>query len=171
MESGKMKRHHWLLLLGLAIVAVALFGILMIVTAPAAVAPTRPATENLDDATMNVAKNLYCPVCPGTPLDVCDTQACQQWRQLIREKLAAGQTPEQIQQYFVAEYGERVLGAPKPEGFNLTIYIAPVVAILAGAVILYFAARGWMRSRTSEPPPATSNEYRERIEQELKELE
>ncbi len=166
-----MKRHHWLILLGLIVIAVALFVTLLIVTAPAAVAPTRTTPQNLDDATMNVARNLYCPVCPSTPLDVCDTQACQQWRALIHDKLAAGQTSEQIEQYFVAEYGQRVLGAPKPEGFNLTIYIAPVVAILAGVVILYFATRSWMRARAASVPAELPDAYRERIERELKETE
>ncbi len=166
-----MKRHHWLLLAGLIVIGIALFVTLLIITAPAAVAPTRTAPQNLDDATMNVARTLYCPVCPSTPLDVCDTQACQQWRALIRDKLAAGQTPEQIQQYFVAEYGQRVLGAPKPEGINLAIYIAPAVAILAGGVILYFAARRWMRARAAPVPAETANAYRERIERELKETD
>ncbi len=166
-----MKRHHWILLFGLIVLAVALFGFLLIVTAPPAIAPTKPASENLDDATLRVARNLYCPVCPGTPLDVCDTQACQQWRDLIRQKLAAGQTPDQIEQYFVAAYGERVLGAPKPEGFNLGIYLAPLAAILAGAVILYLAIRSWMKTRVATPPVAAPSEYRERIERELKESE
>ncbi len=166
-----MKRHHWLLLSGLVTLAVVLFAFLMIVTAPPAIAPTKPAAETLDDATMNVARRLYCPVCPGTPLDVCETQACQQWRDLIRQKLAAGQTPEQIQQYFVAAYGERVLGAPRPQGFNLGIYLAPLAAILAGAVILYLALRSWMKTRVTTAPAQAPNEYRERIERELKESE
>ncbi len=168
-----MKRHHWLLLIGLVLLALVLFGALLIVTASPSIAPTRPAAQNLDDQTLQVASKLYCPVCPGTPLDVCETQACQQWRDLIRQKLAAGQTSEQIQQYFVTEFGERVLGAPQPQGFNLGIYIAPIAALLAGAVILYFAARRWLGQRTAmlAAPPETSDEYRERIERELKETE
>ncbi len=166
-----MKRHHWLLLFGLVALAVLLFGLLLIVTAPAAIAPTKPAAVNLDDATLSVARNLYCPVCPGTPLDVCDTAACQQWRDLIRQKLAAGQTPAQIEQFFVAAYGERVLGAPKPEGLNLAIYVAPIIAILAGGFILYFAIRSWMKTRVTRAPAATPDEYRERVERELKESE
>jgi cytochrome c-type biogenesis protein CcmH len=166
-----MKKHHWLLLLGLILVAIAVFALLLVVTAPTAIAPTRPAAANLDDETMRVAQSLYCPVCPGVPLDVCETQACQQWRALIREKLAAGETPAQIEQYFVAQYGERVLGAPTPEGFNLTIYIAPLVAITIGLAILFLAARRWMATRPVGSTPSTSTEYRERIERELKETE
>ena len=43
-----------------------------------------------DDQVNAIAKQLYCPVCENIPLDVCGTQACAQWRELIREKLAAG---------------------------------------------------------------------------------
>lgn len=166
-----MKRHHWLLIIGLVIVALILFGVLLVVTAPSAIAPTKPVASNLDDQTMRVASSLYCPVCPGVPLDVCETQACQQWRALIKEKLATGQTREQIQQYFVAQYGERVLGAPTPQGFNLTIYIAPLAAILIGFGLLLFAARQWMASKPPPPRAAAPGDYRERIERELKETE
>lgn len=165
-----MKRHHWLLIIGLVVLALILFGVLLVVTAPSAIAPTRPAASNLDDQTMRVASSLYCPVCPGVPLDVCETQACQQWRALIREKLAAGQTADQIQQYFIAEYGERVLGAPTPQGFNLAIYIAPIGAVLIGFALLFVAARHWM-AKTSSPVPTPAGEYRERIERELRETE
>jgi cytochrome c-type biogenesis protein CcmH len=166
-----MKRHHWLLVAGLIVVGILLFALLLIVTAPTAIAPTQPPVTNLDDETMRVAQSLYCPVCPGVPLDVCETQACQQWRALIREKLGAGETPEQIERYFVAQYGERVLGAPTPEGFNLTIYIAPLAIIVVGVVILFFAARRWIATRVTDPPGNAPIEYRERIEQELRETE
>jgi cytochrome c-type biogenesis protein CcmH len=166
-----MKRHHWLLIFGLVLLAFVLFGVLLIITAPSAIAPTMPASSNLDDETMRVAQSLYCPVCPGVPLDVCETQACQQWRALIRDKLAAGETPEQIQQYFVSQYGERVLGAPTPQGFNLTIYLAPLAAIVIGLGLLFLAARRWMATRTGVAPADAPGEYRERIERELKETE
>lgn len=166
-----MKRYHWLLILGLVLVALILFALLLILTAPSAIAPTKPPATNLDDETMRVAQGLYCPVCPGVPLDVCETQACQQWRALIREKLAAGETSAQIEQYFVSQYGERVLGAPAPQGFNLTIYVLPIIAILAGMILIIFTARRWMASRATAESPAAPSAYRERIERELKETE
>ncbi|MBE3068018.1 MAG: cytochrome c-type biogenesis protein CcmH, partial [Chloroflexi bacterium] len=60
-----------------------------------------------DDDINRVAKKLYCPVCPNTPLDVCETQACQDWRAQIHDQLAAGWTEQQVIDYFVAQYGER----------------------------------------------------------------
>ena len=41
-----------------------------------------------DDEVNAIAKQLYCPVCENTPLDVCPTEACRQWRELIRQQLS-----------------------------------------------------------------------------------
>ena len=135
-------------------------------------APGVTSASSLDSEMLRVAKGLYCPVCPSTPLDVCDTQACVQWRALIREKLAAGQSEQQIRAYFVEQYGERVLGAPPAEGFNLGAYALPLLALVAGLAFLY----GWLRSQRAalappQPAPATAiaPEYAERIAQALEE--
>ena len=122
-----------------------------------------------------IAQGLYCPVCVGVPLNVCETQACEQWRNLILQKLQNGETDEQIRQYFIDQYGDRVLGAPPPEGFNLGAYILPLFILVAGAAILFFTMRGWLRTRASQSIPATSPpiapEYAERIARELRERE
>lgn len=127
---------------------------------------------DVDNQVLRISKNLYCPVCTGVPLDVCETQACVQWRALIREKLVAGQNEEQIRQYFIAQYGDRVLGAPPPEGFNLSAYILPVLVLLGGAAALFWMARGWRQrqppANTTAAVPQVSPEYAERIARELK---
>jgi cytochrome c-type biogenesis protein CcmH len=141
--------------------------------ATATVSAQQPA-PNIDDQVLKISKNLYCPVCTGVPLDVCETQACVQWRALIKEKLIAGESEQQIRDYFVSQYGDRVLGAPPPEGFNLSAYILPVVAFLLGAAIVFWTARTWMKrnqaTNTSAPAPVphVSSEVSERIARELK---
>jgi len=131
---------------------------------------------NVDNEVLRIAKGLYCPVCPATPLDVCSTQACVQWRDLIKQKLLAGENEEQIRAYFVAQYGERVLGAPPPEGFNLGAYLLPFLLLLAGGGALFFTLRDWVQSRAHASPEtltpaAMGSEYAARIAQELKERE
>jgi cytochrome c-type biogenesis protein CcmH len=98
-----------------------------------------------DDEVNAIAKQLYCPVCENTPLDVCPTEACRQWRELIREQLADGQTEEQIKQYFVDNYGARVLAEPPRSGLNWLVYLLPPAIILLGAFILFRALRAWTR--------------------------
>jgi len=80
-----------------------------------------------DDEVNRVAKQLYCPVCPNTPLDVCETKACQDWRAQIKDQLTAGWTDEQVMQYFVDQYGERVLAEPRRSGFTSFVWLLPVL--------------------------------------------
>src|SRR5512135_530838 len=65
-----------------------------------------------DDDVNRIAKQLYCPVCESTPLDVCPTEACRQWREVIRTMLTDGKSEAEIKQYFVTQYGVRVLNVP-----------------------------------------------------------
>lgn len=104
-----------------------------------------------DDEVNAIARQLYCPVCENIPLDVCPTQACAQWRAVIREKLAEGWTETQIKDYFVEQYGVRVLNEPPRQGLGWLIYIVPALFLIAGAVVLIRLFRRW---QTPAPAPA-----------------
>jgi len=156
-------------------IVVSTLAIFVAVVASFIASPAGAQGPNLDDETNRIAKTLYCPVCPNTPLDVCSTQACVQWRALIKEKLQQGQTEQQIRDYFVAQYGEVVLGAPPAQGFNWLAYILPAIGILLGAAIAWATLRQWVIQRgagTAAPAeaPEISKEYADRIEKDLKEL-
>jgi cytochrome c-type biogenesis protein CcmH len=124
-----------------------------------------------DDDVNAIAKQLYCPVCENVPLDVCPTQACAQWRQVIRDKLAQGWGEAQIKQHFVDQYGVRVLAAPPASGFSWLAYLLPPLAMAAGAVLLWRALRSW---RAAAPPagvedPLTADDpYLARVEEEVR---
>jgi len=124
-----------------------------------------------DDDVNRIAKQLYCPVCESTPLDVCPTEACRQWRDLIRTMLTEGKSEAEIKQYFVAQYGDRVLAEPPN---RLASYLIPAIAILLGALFLARGFQMWIKPSTAEAA-ATSAEpqqpvdpYIARIEEELK---
>ncbi|UCD99081.1 MAG: cytochrome c-type biogenesis protein CcmH [Chloroflexota bacterium] len=132
-----------------------------------------PASGPTDDEVNAVAKQLYCPVCENIPLDVCPTQACAQWRELIREKLAEGWTEDQIKTYFVNQYGDRVLAAPPARGLNWLVYIIPPLVLIAGIYILYRALKSWRQAspilaQESQPAEEPGDEYVARIEDELR---
>lgn len=111
-----------------------------------------------DDQVNAIAKQLYCPVCENTPLDVCPTTACAQWRDLIRQKLGQGWTEQQIKNYFVQQYGDRVLGTPPPKGINWLVYLVPPLAVIVGVYILFRAYRSWKRPSSISSVPAAPNE-------------
>ena len=122
-----------------------------------------------DDEVNRIAKQLYCPVCESTPLDVCPTEACRQWRDLIRTMLAEGKSEEEIEQYFVAQYGARVLAEPPN---RLVTYLVPAVAILLGAFMLFRGFQMWMKPSITETDAADAkpvqDPYIARLEEELK---
>ncbi len=129
-----------------------------------------------DDDVNAIAKKLYCPVCPNTPLDVCETKACQDWREDIKMQLAEGWTEEEILTYFVERYGERVLAEPERSGFTSLVWILPVIAVLLGLVIVAQALRNWKSARLALPDTAVSDlaidpDTLAQIEEELRQIE
>lgn len=125
-----------------------------------------------DDQVNAVAKTLYCPVCENIPLDVCPTQACAQWRDLIRLKISEGWQTEQIRQYFAQVYGDRVLSEPPREGLNLLVYILPPVIFLVGIFLVYRVLRANRKVAPAvEAKPVidpAQDPYLKRLEEELK---
>lgn len=128
-----------------------------------------------DDEVNEIAEELYCPVCENTPLDVCPTEACKQWRDLIRTQLAEGRTEQEIKQYFVDYYGDRVLAEPPRTGLNWLIYILPPALILLGAVLLFKNFQAWTKPKVVEADikqersvESSSDDYVAKIEEELK---
>jgi len=126
-----------------------------------------------DNEVNAIAKQLYCPVCENTPLDVCPTQACSEWRELIRERLASGWDEKQIKAYFVDQFGDRVLATPPARGINWLVYIIPPLAFIFGGIILFRAFRTWkkptdMGNKNLAQP--SSDEYVNQLEEELRKL-
>ena len=129
-----------------------------------------------DDDVNAVAKQLYCPVCENIPLDACGTAACEQWRGIIRDKLAEGLSEDEIKEYFVAQYGDRVLAEPPRRGFNWLVYIVPGLVFLGGGWLLYTGYRSWQSAGSAAAPGKQSKSetkpdedpYISRIEDELR---
>jgi cytochrome c-type biogenesis protein CcmH len=158
--------RHSSIVFSLIILLIGLVAILQVAVVKAQEVPT-------DDQVNAIAKQLYCPVCENIPLDVCPTQACAQWRELIREKLSAGWTESEIKTYFVAQYGDRVLASPPATGLNWLVYIIPPLVIIAGAYILYRALLAWRQAPPelpdqNQPEDEADDEYVARIEEELR---
>jgi cytochrome c-type biogenesis protein CcmH len=91
---------------------------------------------------------MRCPVCQGLSVEDSHTDTAVAMKAETRELLAAGFSPEQTLSYFEASYGEFIRLAPRAEGFNLLVWIAPVALLLLGAAIVAF------RVRRKGPAPA-----------------
>jgi cytochrome c-type biogenesis protein CcmH len=132
-----------------------------------------------DDDVNAIARQLFCPICENTPLDVCPTDACRDWRELIRQMLAQGNSQSEIKQYFVDHYGARVLAEPPRTGLNWLVYIVPRVALLIGFIFLAF--KGFLKWKKlseektveakSDSGSSAKDEYASRLEEELQRRE
>lgn len=128
-----------------------------------------------------VARELSCRCGCSMTVDGCNHTNCPfavPARRTIDEKISQGMSKEAIIRSFVAQYGEVVLAAPTKEGFNLTAWVLPFVAILAGAGIVRAVIKRWARpeAQPAQEPERPSGaeddvEYRARVEKELKELD
>jgi cytochrome c-type biogenesis protein CcmH len=166
-----MKRLLWITIL-----------ILVLSTLATATVIAQDSTPT-DNEVNAIAKDLFCPVCENTPLDVCPTDACKEWREEIRDMLAEGKSEAEIKQHFVDYYGARVLSEPPRSGFNWLVYVVPPIVIVAGVFILFRAFRAWSQPAESETDivpegeaganeedalPSPDDEYIARMEEELK---
>lgn len=124
-----------------------------------------------------VARELSCRCGCSMTVDGCNHTNCPfavPARKAIDEKIAQGMSKEAVIQSFVAQYGEVVLAAPTKKGFNLTAWILPFVAILAGAGIVRAVIKRWAQPAREQERPSSAEddvEYRARLEKELKELD
>ncbi len=131
--------------------------ILLLAVLLSVVQPVRPTWAQdptpSDDEVNRIASQLYCPICDNLSLDVCPLEACQQWRDLIREQLAQGWTEREIKDYFIAQYGDQVSGEPPRRGLNWVLYLAPPIIVLGAFALLVANLK-----RPARQTPAASSE-------------
>lgn len=137
-------------------------------------APGPVRADRLDDETRSIAKELRCPVCAGETVADSNAELSVQMRGIIRQKLEAGESRDEIIDFFVARYGDQVLASPPPRGFTLGVWLAPIFVVLGGLALVYGVLRGWLVRRAGEPPPpdppwarALPPPDEERLEREL----
>ena len=151
----------------------ALLGVLLVAALPSiAQESTQPVTF---DQVNEIARQLYCPVCPNETLDTCQTQACIQWRDEIRDQVSQGETPQQVIDSFVRRYGDRVLGTPQDPALRALSLITPFLiaglALVVG-VFTFLRWRGRPRLEQTAAPSGTTNandNYRQQLERDLRE--
>ena len=61
----------------------------------------------------------------------------------LRDQLAAGKSPEEVRRYFISKYGEWILLEPEASGFNILVYLLPVLLVLGGLTFIVTLVRRW----------------------------
>ena len=129
----------------------------VILLSPPSRSPAVARADALDDQVREISKGLRCPVCSGETVADSHAPISVQMRGIIREKLEAGESPEQIRAYFVTRYGPEILLSPQTSGFTLGVWVMPIFALIIGFLIVLAVLRSW--SRRGEPvaaPPSAA---------------
>jgi len=119
----------------------------------------------------NLEKMIIAPCCFKYPVAYHISGASTNVKLRIRELLEEGKSEEEIIDEYVAEYGERILSAPRAEGFGLAAYLLPVIAILLATTVIVF--RGMKNKpiliefKSSVKP---GSDYDDRLDEELKDF-
>lgn len=106
--------------------------------------------SSLEARTTAVASTLRCPVCQGESIQDSPSELAQQMRSVVRDRLRAGQSPDEIRAYFVARYGEWILLEPKMTGLNYVLYLLPVITVVGGLILIVFLVRRWTKPAEQE---------------------
>ena len=110
--------------------------------------------EILPDAALEarareISQSLRCPVCQGENIDDSNATISRDLRVLVRERLVAGDSNDEVIDFIVARYGEFVLFEPRATGANWLLWLAGPAMLLAGGAM----AAAFIRSRRSAPVP------------------
>ena len=127
--------------------------------------------QKLEAHAQGIFGQVLSPFCPGRALNDCPSSQAHALKDEIRQKVVNGIPDETILSGIISEYGEQYRALPKPEGFGLMIWLAPIAffAIGASAVFVYSRRRQAVSERVVEKSGKTalSPEDEERISRAL----
>lgn len=89
----------------------------------------------------SLSRELRCMVCQNQSIDDSDAPLARDLRLLVRERIAAGNTDQQVMDFLVARYGEFVLLKPRVEGQTLLLWLIPPLVLIGGGVALWLGNR------------------------------
>lgn len=130
--------------------------------------------DQLQQRVREVSKTLRCAVCQSESVWESNAELAIQMRDIVRERLIQGESPDQIRAYFVSRYGDYILLKPRAFGLNLLLWGGPFLLLIIGGTFLFRTLRKWVAETAPASPEELSpidEKSRRRIEQEIRGLE
>lgn len=143
--------------------------LMLLAAAPALAADPSEMLKDpvLEKKAEDLGKELRCLVCQNESIEDSNADLARDLRIIVRERIAKGESPDQVKQYVVDRYGDYVLLKPPFKGSTLVLWLGPFVLLVLGAA----AAFAVFRRRTGAgavPPPPLSAEEKRRLDALLK---
>ncbi len=143
----------------LAAVPAAIIGIAVWLSTPSlAVEPDEVLSDPaLEARARDLSAQLRCLVCQNQSIDDSNAPLARDLRVLVRERLAAGDSDDQVRAFLVDRYGEFVLLKPRFSAANLALWLTPLI-VLAGGAVLLWQSRGRAASSAPAAPLSAAEE-------------
>ena len=138
------------------LVLIVILALLVLPTLPTLPAMAVQPNEILDDPALeararDLSKGLRCLVCRNESIDDSHADLARDLRLLVRERLVAGDSDEQVISFVVDRYGEYVLLKPQTGGSNLLLWLAgPLMLLIGGGMSALY-----LRRRATAQPEGT----------------
>jgi cytochrome c-type biogenesis protein CcmH len=127
----------------IALAAVVLFALVL---------GTRSAGPTTDgERVEHLTEQLRCPVCDGLAVADSPSSTARAMAADVRNRVAAGETDDDIRNAYVAQYGEWILLEPPAGGFGVFAWLLPVALVVGGAVAAAWTIRRRAATRGDAP--------------------
>jgi len=121
------------------------------------------------DLATDIKKSLISPCCwAGT---VYDLDHNPEMEELIHQFISQGKTKQEILEYYIGLYGERILAVPIAEGFNIMVWVTPILAGMIGITFLFFFLRTPNNIPSSVISAPSEVAFDDEIEKELQKMD
>ena len=127
------------------------------------------ADPALEERARALSKELRCVVCQNEAIDTSNAGIARDMRILLRERLVAGDSDQEVRSFFVARYGDYVLLNPPVKGSTYFLWFGPFAVLLLAAGLVWRAAR--RRKQRPAASAALSVDEEQRLERLLDDRE
>ena len=115
----------------------------------------------MEERARDISAGLRCLVCRNESIDESNAELARDLRLLVRERLVAGDTNDEVVEYVVDRYGEYVLLNPTTNGSNIFLWLAGPIMAGLGLILAFFYLRGRSTARpTTEDRLSAEEEAR-----------
>ena len=98
-----------------------------------------------EERVQSISRTIQCPACSGQSVAGSNASSAQAIRAEIADRVAEGQTDDEIRAYFASRYGDQILLTPPSSGAGAVVWFAPVVALAVASLGLALAFKRWQR--------------------------
>ena len=119
--------------------------------------------EVLDDPALEarareISKDLRCVVCQNQSIDDSNAELARDLRLIVRERLVAGDTDDEVRTYVVDRYGDFVLLSPPLNAATVLLWVGPAIILLLGVGVAVASYRRHGRAAATAGPDLDAEE-------------